>query len=66
MIDIPRGWRQGQTLFNFLWWLQSEKGYQPELGSHGCRMADPFHIPDDRFEMLFEEYLEQLNVEDED
>lgn len=55
-IKTPKRWRKGQTLFNFLWWLQEEKGYSPEMGASG-RMADPFHIPDTKLENLYEEFL---------
>lgn len=52
-IKTPKGWRKGQTIFNFLEWLRVEKGYW-----QAKRMADPFNIPDDEFDELFEEFLE--------
>lgn len=54
---IPKGWRQGQFWFNFLEWLKVEKGYQSEQSN---RMADPFHIPDDKFNKLIKEYEEAI------
>lgn len=57
-IKTPPHWRKGQTIFNFLWWLKDQKGYTPEMGATG-RMADPFHIDDEKLDELFEEFLEQ-------
>lgn len=54
-IKTPKGWRKGQTIFNFLWWLKSDKGFHPEIGEE--RMADPFHIDDGELEKLFTEFL---------
>lgn len=54
-IKKPKGWRKGQTIFNFLWWLNVVKGYSPEIGKE--RMADCFHIQDKKFEELFAEFL---------
>lgn len=56
-IKTPKRWRKGQTIFNFLWWLQSEKGYSPEPGVGG-RMADPFGIPNKEFDTLYDEFLQ--------
>lgn len=55
-IKTPPKWRIGQTIFNFLWWLQSEKGYSSEMGASG-RMADPFHISDSDLQKLYDEFL---------
>lgn len=55
-IETPPGWRKGQTIFNFLWWLQSNKGRSPEFGAGG-RMADPFRIPNEELDKLWEEFL---------
>lgn len=52
--NLPKGWRIGQFMFNFFQWLKTEKSY-PAVESY--RMADPFHISDDEFEKLLEEYL---------
>lgn len=42
-LKIPSDWRIGQTIFNFLEFLQT-KGFKTEY-----RMCDPFHIQDDEF-----------------
>jgi hypothetical protein len=52
----PEDWRKGQTIFNFLEFLR-RKGYGSE---QSARMADPFYIPDDELEELYEEYLAYL------
>lgn len=57
-IKTPPKWRKGQTIFNFLWWLQAEKGYPREMGQEGGRQADAFHISDTNLEMLYAEFLE--------
>lgn len=68
-IETPRRWRKGQTIFNFLWWLNEHKGFHREMGTFGVfmestevggRMADPFHIEDSEIDSLFREYLEHV------
>jgi len=49
---IPH-WRKGQTVFNFLEWLQTDKGYE---SNQNPRMADCFHITDDEFDKLWDEF----------
>lgn len=56
-IKKPKGWRNGQTFFNLLAWLQKEKGYR---SVESYRMADPFYIEDDKLEELYKEYLEYI------
>lgn len=64
-IETPVGWRKGQTIFNFLWWLNSNKKFRREFDVEaikgqfevGGRMADPFYIPDDEFDALYKEFL---------
>jgi hypothetical protein len=71
--ERPTGWRKGQTIFNFLWWLRDKKGCPTEyVGGHGGsparvegRMADPFHIPDNKFDELWAEFLEHYKKADE-
>ena len=72
-IETPKGWRKGQTIFNFLWWLKEHKGYKTEIaipilptregydpkGYSEGRMADPFHIQDAEIDKLYKEFLEQ-------
>lgn len=69
-IQTPPGWRIGQTLFNFLVWL-NRNGYNTQpIGieaSHSFPyknlifatdyMADPFYIPDNKLEELYNEFL---------
>ena len=71
-LHTPKGWRKGQTIFNFLGWLKTEKGYSPEflMGKEEeedslatGRMADPFHIPDKELDELFMEFLKSYEVE---
>lgn len=63
---VPKGWRKGQTIFNFLWWLREHKLFNSELVGWGekmelefakGRMADPFNIPDTQLEALYAEFL---------
>lgn len=58
-INKPKRWRTGQTIFNFLEWLQTNKGYE---ANQSIRMADPFHIQDTDFEKLFQEFLGSHSV----
>ena len=51
-IKIPKEWRQGQFIYNFLEWLTIKKGYQSD-----GRQADAFHIQDEDFDKLVEEFL---------
>ena len=46
--------RMGQSIFNFLEWLHVKKGYDT---NQAPRIADPFHIQDDEFKKLWEEWL---------
>jgi len=48
--------RIGQTIFNFLEWLE-KKGYSDNLQSK--RMADPFNISDGNMNKLYEEFLKE-------
>ena len=52
-IGIPKSWRKGQTLFNFLEWLKVEKGVG---GNQNQRLADTFHLSDEELEGYIEEY----------
>lgn len=58
-MKTPPNWRQGQTIFNFLEWLHTHKGYS---GNQNARMADPFHIPDEKWEELEKEFLAEYNL----
>lgn len=56
IMSAPYGWRYGQFIFNFLEWLK-DKGYD---GGQSNRLADTFHIPNEEFEKLLEEYEKTL------
>ena len=56
MIEPIKGWREGQTLFNFLWWLNIEKGIPREPLSTESRMADVFSIEDEELERYWQEF----------
>lgn len=58
----PRGWRKGQTLFNFLAWLHTAHNVP---ANQGARMADPFHISDGRLDQLWAEFLAEQGAENE-
>lgn len=53
-INKPKNWRTGQTIFNFFEWLRTDKGFDV---NQSYRMADTFHIGDDEFDKLYEEFL---------
>jgi len=55
--EKPRELRKGQMLFNFLEWL-AHQGYPTK---QSVRMADPFHIPDDELDALWNNFLAQVN-----
>ncbi len=55
-MNKPKGWRKGQTIFNFLEWLKNEKGLS---GNQNGRLADPFYIEDKEWDTYFEEYLKK-------
>ncbi len=59
-VETPKGWRKGQTIFNFLEWLRLEHGYTSGYEKVG-RMADPFHIPDSDFDSLYQEFFSKIN-----
>lgn len=51
-ITTPPDWRKGQTVFNFLEWLRTDKGYKAD-----GRQADGFHIQNKEYEALFKEFI---------
>ena len=62
MIDKrPKEWRQGQTIFNFLEWLNAT-GKAPSSQSN--RMADPFHLQDEELEEMYDEFIELHEVKE--
>jgi hypothetical protein len=54
-LPLPKDQRKGQAIFNFLEWLIT-KDYP--IGQ-GLRMADPFHIADEEFDKLWNEFIKQ-------
>ena len=52
-IKIPKDFRKGQTIFDFLEWLKVEKGME---GNQNYRLADTFHISDKEFDVYLKEY----------
>lgn len=72
-INTPRGWRKGQTIFNFLEWLHTEKKIETEMVSSSritagpfeyslTRMADPFHISDAQLDSYWDEFYHKFNL----
>ena len=55
-MDIPDGWRKGQTIFNFLEWLRVEKGVG---GNQNERLADPFHLSDKEWDKYWKEFIRE-------
>lgn len=53
----PKGWRNGQTMFNFLEWIGQRKGVG---GNQNARMADPFHISDEEWDAWYAEFLAEM------
>ena len=58
-IKTPKDWRKGQTLFNFLEWLNAEKGI---VCNQSTRMADPFYLDDETLDKFFIEFMEKYEV----
>lgn len=54
-IETPPEWRKGQTIFNFLEWLRTEKNVQT---NQNLRMADPFHLSNAQMDKFYKEYME--------
>lgn len=59
-MKTPKNWRIGQTLFNFMEWLHTEKDVP--TGQLGERCADIFYIDDDLWNKYYQEYLDTLEV----
>lgn len=56
-IQTPKGWRKGQTLFNFLEWCRVTDQLPPNQND---RMGDPFHVSDEYLDELWSEYLKDV------
>lgn len=59
ILKIPKQWRIGQTIFNFLAWLnREEEDHQiKDLFCLSDRMFDPFHLSDIEFKIKFKEFI---------
>ena len=60
-MKVPKGWRQGQFIVNFLCWLNDQEGawQRPRLDLDSTTMAEPFYMEDNKWDELMEEYLKQ-------
>lgn len=54
---VPKDWRNGQAMFNFLAWLFMT-GRTPNDQSH--RMGDPFNLSDDQWNIYWQEFLKEV------
>jgi len=54
-LDIPKGWRKGQFIFNFLEFLRT-KGLST---NQSYRLADTFHLGDGEWDKYLEEFCSQ-------
>ena len=57
-IEIPKDWRIGQFIFNFLEWL-ADKGYAPR--DNVARLSDPFHLSDNELLNYWKKFLKENN-----
>ena len=57
IMGAPLSWRDGQTLFNFLWWLKEEKGV---LGDASNRLADTFHLSNEELNIFYKEFINNI------
>ncbi len=57
IITKPKGWRNGQTIFNFLQWLKDNKK-APGINMERC--GDPFHISDDILDGYYEQFMVEI------
>jgi len=56
---IPKGWRKGQFIFNFLEWIKIQYYHDK---SKTTRMIDPFYITDEQFDKYYNEYIKTLTI----
>ena len=52
----PKNWREGQTIGNFLRWMNQE------FGGENIYLADPFYITDKDLNKLYKEFLKSINT----
>ena len=60
-ITIPKDFRLGQTLFEFLSWMRT---YEDIAQEEDSRMADPYYLTDDRMIELWHKYLQFIHAYD--
>ena len=53
----PRRWRKGQVIFNYLEWLYGTGKAEPNQNQ---RMADPFYISDEDWDMWWDEHQKEV------
>lgn len=51
----PKGWRTGQTIYNFLYWLRKNEVVDDAVGD----IADPFHLSDEAWDKYYKLFLEE-------
>ena len=56
-LKILKGWRVGQTIFNFLEWC-NKKGYLL-INQMGERCGDPFYVEDCLLNEYWDEFLNE-------
>ena len=59
LTNKPKGWRDGQTIFNFLEWL-GKKNYAPRTNTE--RLSDTFYGSDELLASLYQEFLDEHSV----
>lgn len=73
IIDPPEGLRKGQAIFNFLAWVAQQKDARvihayPKHKVKGDEshwiFADPFNIPDEKWDALYAQWLRSLTKGD--
>lgn len=58
MSFLPKGWRQGQWMFNFLEWIARQD--KRTLNQSGERCADTFYMSDKEFKGWVKQYTKYL------
>lgn len=70
MITPPKDLRLGQAIFNFMCWLASESKIKKQMSCSMLDdkkkpdghfiMADPFYVPDEQFNALWDEWSRSI------
>lgn len=58
-MEKPKRWRNGQMMFNFLEWLNLEKGVHTNQNQ---RLADTFHLSDEDWDSFWKEYCKLVEA----